>query len=180
MANQTHGVPALISFFISCFGQLIKGQFIKAFFVVVCILLFGCLNSTPKVIEGKIAKTKPHLRDSTIVSGNCIVFLRPDSLRYNYYVEKDDGDLSAVDDDFGWNISTTMDSLSKNKRYKNIRGIISLNRYILINDCENYPIIIDRDTIDFGYILISRTKQMELHQDIAIDDRGLCNYFNIK
>ncbi|WP_324672014.1 hypothetical protein [Hymenobacter sp. GOD-10R] len=31
--KTTHGVPALISFFIPGLGQLIKGQFLKAFII---------------------------------------------------------------------------------------------------------------------------------------------------
>jgi TM2 domain-containing membrane protein YozV len=39
VANQTHGVPALLSFFISGLGQLIKGHIAKAFGIWIAMFL---------------------------------------------------------------------------------------------------------------------------------------------
>jgi hypothetical protein len=55
--------------------------------------------------------------------------------------------------DFGVGISNTEDSVSKNNKYKDIKVLVSSSRYICIKDCKNGPLIIDRDTINCGYIL---------------------------
>ena len=55
--------------------------------------------------------------------------------------------------DFGVGITNTRDSVSKNNKYKDIKVLVSTNRYICIKDCKDSPLIIDRDTVNYGYIL---------------------------
>ncbi|AEH61184.1 conserved hypothetical protein [Methanosalsum zhilinae DSM 4017] len=42
--NKTHGVPALLSFFIPGLGQLIKGQILKAIFIWIAMAISGALT----------------------------------------------------------------------------------------------------------------------------------------
>lgn len=43
--NKTHGVPALLSFFIPGLGQLIKGQIFKAIGIWIGLIISGLLAS---------------------------------------------------------------------------------------------------------------------------------------
>jgi hypothetical protein len=100
---------------------------------------------------------KTHLKDTTIASGSFILFLRPNDSRFAEE-QKTDEDIGTADEDFGVGIGNTLDSLPKNKKYQGIRGLVSANRYILIKDCKDGPLVIDRDTIDFGVILSTSGK----------------------
>src|ERR1700753_3612403 len=61
---------------------------------------------------------KTHLRDTTYAAGSVILFLRPDSARYDELNNDPEGGAGDGDSDFGVRINNTMDSLSKNERYK--------------------------------------------------------------
>jgi hypothetical protein len=123
-----------------------------------------------------------HLKDTTIISGNFVLFLRPDSLRFESYIKDPDSGIYEVDSDFGFGISTTIDSISESKKYKNINTTISDKRYIIIKDCKNSPLTIDRDTIDYGLIMTSIGKEIRintiLHSGDYLDD--VDEYFNIR
>ncbi len=112
-------------------------------------------------IEDGITLPVTFLHDTTIVSGNFILFLRPDSARFESYTEAPRSGIYEADSDFGFGIAGTQDSLSKNKKYKNIKALISTDRYIIIKDCKNCPITIDRDTINYGVILSSTGRQIK-------------------
>jgi hypothetical protein len=119
------------------------------------------LETHDSVKEGA-AVLKTHLRDTMYVSGSFILFLRPDDERYNSQAADDTtGEITEADADFGAGISGTMDSLSKNARYKDIKCLVSVNRYILIKDCKGGPLLIDRDSVDVGYILSARGKPIQ-------------------
>jgi hypothetical protein len=66
-----------------------------------------------------------------------------------------------ADSDFGVGVSNTLDSISKNKRYKNIKARTTGKRYINIKDCDQCPIIIDRDTVNYGVILSANGRKIE-------------------
>jgi hypothetical protein len=92
-----------------------------------------------------------HLKDTTFMSGNFILFLRPDSLRSLALGEIDDSD-------FGFGIASTMDSLEKRR---DIKAEISTKRYVLIRDCKGGPLLIDRDTLDYGIIISGTGRAVE-------------------
>ncbi|HSZ32398.1 MAG TPA: hypothetical protein VK772_03760 [Puia sp.] len=96
---------------------------------------------------------KTHLKDTTYSAGNFILFLQPDDNRYAELEKMNEDEVGDVDGDFGAGISGTEDSLKKNVRYKDIKILVSTKRYVCINDCKDGPLIIDRDTVNYGYIL---------------------------
>ena len=72
--------------------------------------------STPTKTLAEIPET--HLHDTTVVSGSFILFLRPDSLRFESYTLDDHSGIYETDSDFGFGIAGTMDNLTKHKKYK--------------------------------------------------------------
>jgi hypothetical protein len=99
---------------------------------------------------------KTHLKDTTYAAGSFILFLRPDDLRYAELEKAAEGEVGVGDADFGAGISGTQDSLRKNDRYKHIKVLTSTNRFICISDCKNGPLIIDRDSVSYGFILSAK------------------------
>ena len=136
-------------------------------------------NDSHKTINRTIEIT--HLKDTTFIGGNFVLFLRPDSLRFNNYIKEGD-EIYEADSDFGFGISATIDSISKNNIYKNIGTTVTENRYIVIKDCQSCPLTFDRDTIDYGLIMISKDKKMRLSTFIHSWDylQEIDEYFNIK
>jgi hypothetical protein len=107
-----------------------------------------------------------HLADTTFVDGNHVTFLRPDDARYESYAKDPKSHISDVDADFGANISTAIDTIIQNKKFKGISAIISSRRYIVVKDCITCPIIIDRDTINYGVILSGKGKELKIDQQV--------------
>lgn len=97
--------------------------------------------------------TTTHLKDTCYAAGNFILFLRPDDSRYAELEKTDEDGLGDGDADFAVGITATEDSLKQNDRYKGITLLISTNRYIRIEDCQGGPLTIDRDSVNYGYIL---------------------------
>ncbi|MDP4262296.1 MAG: hypothetical protein Q8941_07170 [Bacteroidota bacterium] len=138
-------------------------------------------DNRPKTAPGDIPKT--HLKDTTIAGGDFILFLRPDSARFESYAEDEDSGINEADSDFGFGISNTEDSFSKNKQYKNIKILVSEARYILIKDCKTCPLTIDRDTINYGVIISSKGRQMEtIYGQVHSGDylQEVKDYFHLK
>jgi hypothetical protein len=103
---------------------------------------------------------KTHLRDTLSLSGNFMLFLRPNDERFkelNANEEEGGGDADA---DFGVGIANTQDTISKNSKYTGIKVKTTDKRYISINDCEHCPLVIDRDSVDYGYILSGKGKKI--------------------
>ena len=96
---------------------------------------------------------KTHLKDTIYVAGNFILFLRMDDNRYAELEKASEDEVGDVDGDFGAGISGTEDSVKKNDRYKDIKILASTKRYVCIKDCKDGPLIIDRDTVNYGFIL---------------------------
>ena len=99
---------------------------------------------------------KTHLRDTTYAAGSFILFLRPDDARYGELEKQAEDEAGVGDADFGAGISGTQNSLKSNDRYKDIKVLISPNRYICIKDCKDGPLIIDRDSVSYGFILSAK------------------------
>jgi hypothetical protein len=99
-----------------------------------------------------------HLRDTTYAAGSFILFLCPDGARYAEFEKQAEDEAGDGDSDFGVGISGTQDSLGRNDRYKDIQVLVSTKRYICIRDCKDGPLIIDRDSVSYGYILSAKGK----------------------
>jgi hypothetical protein len=110
----------------------------------------------PEIDSAVVLKT--HLRDTTYAAGSFILFLRPDDARYGDLEKEAEDEAGDGDADFGVGIRGTQDSLKKNDRYKDIKVVTSTNRYICISDCKDGPLIIDRDSVSYGFILSARGK----------------------
>ena len=125
--------------------------------------------------------TQTHLQDTTIIDGNFVLFLRPDSTRFDRYT-KEGAEIYEADSDFGFGIAATMDSISNNIKYKNIRSAISVGRFIVIKDCKSCPLTIDRDTINYGLILTAQNNEIKINTFIHSGDYlyDIDEYFNIK
>ena len=109
-----------------------------------------------------------------------ILFLTPDCLRFES-LEDESGIYDACSD-FGVGISNTITGVSKNKKYQDyeIKVRTTDKRYISIKDCYECPITLDRDSVNYGYILSSygrsvETKFNEVHSGDYIQE--LKEYF---
>jgi len=71
--------------------------------------------------------------DTSFVEGSLILFLRPNDARYAELDSTSD-EIGEGDADFGVGINSTLDSLKSNTQYKDIKGLVSTNRYIKIKD----------------------------------------------
>jgi hypothetical protein len=172
--------------------------------LILIIIVFGCKLQTNQATKGSklisdstpnksslaqdikrstdsTVTLKTHLHDTTVLSGSFILFLRPDDARFESY-DPDSG-IGDADSDFGVGISNTTDSLSKNKKYKGIKATVSTNRFITIMDCKTCPLTIDRDTINYGIILSSKSKQIvttygQVHSGDYLQE--VSGYFGLK
>ena len=102
-----------------------------------------------------------HLKDTFEINESVILFLIPDSARFASVAQEEPGIYDA-DADFGEGIYNTIDSISKNKKYKNIKSHNTSKRYISIKDCKECPMVIDRDSVNYGIILTSKDRKPEM------------------
>jgi hypothetical protein len=114
-------------------------------------------NTSNQVTWGSPGDAIPetHLRDTVIISGNIILFLRPDDERFASYEKIGASGIYEVDSDFGVSIANTIDSLSKIKKYDHLAAEVTTKRFVTINDCKTCPMTIDRDSVNYGYIMSS-------------------------
>lgn len=98
------------------------------------------------------------------VSGKSILFLRPSDEKFDS-LENQEG-IYEVDADFGFAINNTIDSLNSNPKFKGIKNMIITERLIEIEDCKNYPKIIDRDSIWYGIILTGPNKEIKIISNV--------------
>ena len=136
---------------------------------LVTIFFSACNNKAPKSettsannFNTKLENTS--LSDTEFVENNSVIFLRPDSIRFNNYL-KEGEEIYEVDSDFGFAISATMDSMKKDFRLKNIYTTVSTKRFIFIRDCKKCPILVDRDSIDYGILLTKAGKEIQLQEN---------------
>ncbi|TBW29971.1 hypothetical protein [Gramella sp. KN1008] len=103
-----------------------------------------------------------YLKDSLKVNGSAIIVLRPDSLRFDYYLKSGDEWIYEVDSDFGFGITKALDSFQEpgiSVRYTD-------KRFIVIEDCRSCPKVIDRDSIDYGLILTTPKRDIRIDENI--------------
>jgi hypothetical protein len=140
-------------------------------------------NSVVQMVGSETsAGAETHLTDTIRISGDFVLFLRPDSIRFEEYAMDSESGIYEADSDFGVAISATMDGLYGHKKYKRLQTDVTEKRYILIEDCKNAPLIIDRDTTDFGLIMTSKGKAIKiitfLHSGDYLSD--VDEYFDVK
>ena len=58
-----------------------------------------------------------------------------------------------------------MDSLKSNADYGEIKGLVSESRFFCIKDCLGGPLVIDRDTVNYGFIMSAKGKHIERIND---------------
>jgi len=112
-------------------------------------------NGLANSVEVAELKTKPqtHLRDTSFIKGSYVLFLRPDDITFESCAADENNGIYEIDSDFGFAMAATIEIMAKNKRYKNIKTDISTARYIVIQDCKNGPLVVDRDSINYGLII---------------------------
>lgn len=143
------------------------------------------MDSSPNSSVQKDSQAKPveasHLKDTITMEGNFILFLQPDSARFASL--EDEPGIYDGDSDFGVGISNTITGLSKSKNLNTISARTSDKRFINIRDCMECPVIIDRDTVNYGFILSGKgrslqTKYNEVHSGDYLQE--IKEYFNLK
>lgn len=119
-------------------------------------------NSSEVKAEIELEIIERTLKDSIRIRGNSILILIPDSLRFNSYVEDGYEGIYEVDSDFGFGVSGALDSFN----LKNVNEQVTDKRFIQIEDCNGCPLVIDRDTIDYGIILTGIDRDLKIEQYI--------------
>ena len=122
-----------------------------------------------------------HLQDAISMKGDFILFLQPDSARFESL--EDEPGIYDGDSDFGVGISNTIIGLSKSKQLNKITVRTSDKRFINISDCKECPVIIDRDTVNYGYILSGKGRSLETkYKEVHSGDyqQEIEKYFDLK
>jgi hypothetical protein len=107
-----------------------------------------------------------HLKDTVTVLGDWVIFLRPDSMRFESYSKSLKQGINEDDAYFGDAVSMSIDTIIGNKDFKGLKAMISNKRYIKVMDCKNGPVTIDRDTVNFGVILTGTAKDLKAEQNV--------------
>jgi hypothetical protein len=69
-------------------------------------------DSSSSIHSGNIIVSQTHLHDTTVIEGSFVLFLRPDSARFDHYTKGGD-EIYEADSDFAFGIAATMDTFSK-------------------------------------------------------------------
>tara|TARA_R100000789_G_C3014649_1_gene152134 strand:+ start:1621 stop:2118 length:498 start_codon:yes stop_codon:yes gene_type:complete len=152
------------------------------------LILIGCKSEPKKNVDltesqkseseigQKDSQEFVHLKDTIKISGKTILILRPDSLRFQSYLDSGKEWIYEVDSDFGFGFSTALDSLD-------LDGVIeevTEKRYVNILDCKGCPMLVDRDTIDYGFILTKPNSGIDIDNNVFSSEyyiQEFQNYF---
>ena len=118
----------------------------------------------------------PHLKDTLLITTDAIIALRPDELRFQYFLDSGNETVYEADSDFGFSIYTAFNDFVS----KRVSEHITQRRYLNIINCFDCPQIIDRDTINYGIICVSKKKSTVILESIMPADATidfLNNYF---
>lgn len=142
----------------------------KKLLLVFCVYCISCQNESRQHSNSKVdsvdsKKVATHLKDTSLVNADCVVFLRPDSIRFESYKEEEG--IYEADSDFGFWLTAAIDSMKNDKGLEGITSYVSMDRFIKIKNCRNCPEIIDRDTIDYGVLLISKRKGLQINSGLG-------------
>lgn len=138
-------------------------------------------SSETNALQVHGSANKINLYDTTFIDGDFVLFLHPDSVKFESYVQESEH-VFEIDSDFGFAVSATMDSMHANEKYQNIKTGVTDNRFIMVEGCSKCPKLIDRNHVDYGIILTSKGKDIVLDSSIHSGDfMHLVNtYFGIK
>ena len=137
-------------------------------------LIYGCKSDMKNADEKiNISEIEPntdqlktqkltHLKDTINLKGSTILILRPDSLRFQSYLNSGKEWIYEGDSDFGFGFSTALDSIN----YKGVYEDITDKRFVKIYDCKGCPLLIDRDSIDYGFILTKRNRVIKIDNKV--------------
>jgi hypothetical protein len=117
--------------------------------VFLILLTFSCKQQNNAEVQVPVY----HLKDSIRVDGDAVVFLRPDSIRYEEMSGDPGNGAAEVDSDHGFAIQQTIDSIQKDPKYRGITITVTDSRYIQFGGCETCPSWMDRDSINYGYVM---------------------------
>ena len=131
------------------------------------ITVFDSMPNTkiPAIENNPTTTSQTHLKDTTSVKADCVIFLTPDSIRFESH--KSEEGIYEVDSDFGFWLRNAIDSMKQDKSLKKVRSYVTQKRFLEIKGCQNCSEIIDRDTIDYGLILISRKKGIKINPGLS-------------
>lgn len=102
-----------------------------------------------------------HLRDSIQVDGDAVVFLVPDSTRFDQLNADPESGAVEVDSDHGYAIQQTVDSIKKDPMYQGIAITVTSSRYVHFSGCYTCIPWIDRDSVNYGYLMTGPGRKPE-------------------
>lgn len=103
----------------------------------------------------------PWQGDTLAIDGSTVVFLEPKD--YDVY----DTLARKLSWDFAFSILETHDSL-RAANMNDVSIYVAQERYIRIIDCLNKPMIIDRDSIIYGFIITSPERNVFIEEDTIL------------
>ncbi|MGB4772643.1 MAG: hypothetical protein WBP58_14345 [Chitinophagaceae bacterium] len=103
--------------------------------------------------DAEVQDPVSHLKDSIRVDGDAVVFLVPDSTRFGQLNADPESGALEVDSDHGYAIQQTVDSIRKDALYIGITITVTHTRYIQFVDCVICTPWMDRDSINYGYVM---------------------------
>jgi hypothetical protein len=122
---------------------------IEWIFVFLVLLLFSCKQQ--RNAEEQVPAS--HLKDSIQVDGDAVVFLVPDSIRFGQLNADPASGAAEVDSDHGYAIQQTIYSIKKDRMYQGITITVTNTRYIHFSGCATCGPWMDRDSINYGYVM---------------------------
>jgi hypothetical protein len=117
--------------------------------VFLILLVFSCAQRK----DTELPVPALHLKDSIQVDGDAVVFLVPDSIRFGQLNADPASGTAEVDSDHGYAIQQTVDSIKKDPMYKGITITVTNSRYIHFASCATCTPWMDRDSINYGYVM---------------------------
>lgn len=130
--------------------------------VYIALGLGACTSSVKQEPVQVTPAQTSHLKDSIRVSGDVLVFLRPDSNRYAVLEADPEDGVAEVDSDFGFAIAETQSQQQKDERFSGIGITVTDKRYIILEGCGACPMVIDRDTVDYGHLLSGNGRRPQM------------------
>ena len=142
----------------------------KKLILIFCVFSISCQNKSGQLSNLKVdsadnKKIATHLKDTSLVNADCVVFLTPDSTRFESYKEEEG--IYEADSDFGFWLTDAIDSMKTDKSLRGIVPYVTEDRFIKIKDCSICPAMIDRDTINYGILLISKKKGLQINSGLG-------------
>jgi hypothetical protein len=101
-------------------------------------------------------------QDTLFIIGDATLFLRPDSCRFVQLEQASTPGVLEYDSDFGFAIAPLLDTSTDLKIKTAVEMGTATNRFILVEGCKDCPQLIDRDTLNYGLLMTSANKELEI------------------